>query len=303
MNRRSFLASLAAGSTSLLATALAHASSDETLPYEPQTSATTAQGSYATINGLEMYYEIHGSGQPTVLLHGALSGIQTSFGNLIPSLAKDRQVIAVEMQSHGRTQDIDRPLRPETLADDIAALIRHLRIAKADVFGYSMGGAVALQVAVRHPMLVRKLALASVSYRSDGQYPEVMPLIGTIQPEMLYGTPFHDEYLAIAPNPERFGSLVAKVKDLSAQNYAWSANDLRAIKSPVLTIVGDADNVSPEHAAEMYRLFGGVGAGDLKPPTKAQLAVIPGATHIGVILKPELLSLILASFLDSPLPA
>jgi pimeloyl-ACP methyl ester carboxylesterase len=239
---------------------------------------------------------------PTVLLHGALSGIQTSFGNIIPTLAKGRQVIALELQSHGRTPDIARPLTVASMAEDVAGLLQHLRIARADVYGYSMGGAVALQLAVKHPTLVRKLALASMSYNPEGLHLEVAPLVGAIQPENLYGTPFHDEYMAIAPDPNAFASLVNKVKDFSANPPTWPASDLRNIRAPVLTIAGDADNTRTEHAAEMYRLFGGVGAGDLKPPTRAQLAIIPGATHIGVLLKPDLVSLILTQFLDAPMP-
>ncbi len=164
--------------------------------------------SYASVNGLQMYYEIHGTGQPLVLLHGAFSAIGTSFGELLPALAKTRQVIAFELQAHGRTADIDRPLTIEQMADDVAAALRQLGIEQADIFGYSMGASVALHVAIRHPEVVRKLVLASVTYKLGGVHPGLMEGLGEMKPEMMFGSPWHEEYIRIAPNPEDFANAV-----------------------------------------------------------------------------------------------
>ena len=156
---------------------------------------------YVAVNGLDMYYEIHGAGQPLVLLHGAFSGIGTSFGRILPGLAKTRQVIAFELQGHGRTADIDRPLTVEGMAEDVAAALPQLGIEQADVLGYSTGGFVALHFAVRHPEMLRKLVLMSVSYALSGIHPGLMEGLGEMKPEMMYGSPWHEEYMQIAPHP------------------------------------------------------------------------------------------------------
>src|ERR671917_286621 len=162
---------------------------------------TENRGDYAEVNGLKMYYEIHGTGEPLVVLHGAYMTID-SMGEVVPGLARSRQIIAVELQGHGRTADVDRPLSYEQMADDTAALLRHLGIEQADVFGYSMGGGVALQVAIRHPEAVRRLVLASVSYTSDGMHPELLEMIPTLAPEAFAGSPIEEAYLRTAPNPD-----------------------------------------------------------------------------------------------------
>lgn len=174
----------------------------------------SAQSGYVPVNGLEMYYEIHGTGQPLVLLHGAFSAIGTSFGGILPGLAQTRQVIAFELQAHGRTADIDRPLSIEQMAADVAAALRHLEIESADILGYSMGGSVALHVAIRHPEVVRKLVLISVSYTLSGLHPGLMEGMGEMKPEMMYGSPWHEEYMQIAPRPEDFDTFFAKKAEM-----------------------------------------------------------------------------------------
>jgi pimeloyl-ACP methyl ester carboxylesterase len=258
-------------------------------------------GNYAEVNGLEMYYEIRGGGRPLVVLHGAYMTIGT-MGPLVPALAETRQVVAVELQGHGHTADVDRPLSYEQMADDTAALLRHLGIEDADIFGYSMGGGVALQVAIRHPVLVRKLVVASASYTSDGIYPEVLAIIETITPETFAGTPWLEEYARVAPNPDHFPTLVAKLKRLDAEVYAWPPETVQAIAAPTLLIIGDSDVVRPEHAVELFRLRGGGVAGDLAGLPKAQLAVLPGTTHIGVMERADLLLGMVPAFLDAPMP-
>jgi pimeloyl-ACP methyl ester carboxylesterase len=262
---------------------------------------TPEAGDYAEVNGVSMYYEIHGTGQPLVLLHGAYMTID-AMGEVVPELARTRRVIAVELQGHGRTADIDRPLSYEQMADDIAALLRHLGIEKADVFGYSMGGGVALQVAIRHPEVMRKLVVASATYKSEGIYPEVLAGIEQITPEAFAGSPWREEYDRIAPNPEDFPTLVAKLKELDMQLQDWPDEDIRSIEAPALLIIGDSDVVRPEHAVEMFRLLGGGVAGDLAGLPNSQLAVLPGTTHVGLVERADWLLSMIGEFLDAPTP-
>ena len=177
---------------------------------------------YAPVNGLRMYYEIHGTGQPLVVLHGSFMTIEL-MGKLIPELARSRQVIAVEFQGHGHTPDSERPITYENLADDTAALLGHLGIERADIYGFSLGGGVALQVAMRHPEVVRKLVLVSASYTSAGLYPEVIATVEHIRPELFDGTPWRAAYDRVAPNPQDFPALVTKLTHLDATPFAWSA--------------------------------------------------------------------------------
>ncbi len=212
---------------------------------------------YVHVNGLEMYYEIHGEGQPLVLLHGAFSAIGTSFGKLIPGLSGDRQVIAFELQAHGRTADIDRPLTLEGMADDVAEAIHKLGLAQVDILGYSMGAGVALQVVIRHPDVVRKLVLISVTYQMSGVHPGLMEGLGEMKPEMMHGSPWHEEYIRIAPHPEEFNRLFAKKSEMDLQIRDLSDETIRLIQAPTLLVIGDSDLVRPEHAVEMFRLLGG----------------------------------------------
>ena len=265
------------------------------------------KGDYAEVNGLNMYYEIHGTGQPLAVLHGAYMTID-AMGEFVPGLAQARQVIAVELQGHGRTADVeDRPLTYEQMAEDVAALIGHLGIEKADVFGYSMGGGVALQVAVRHPEVVRKLVVASASYTSDGMHPELLEMIPTITAEAFAGSPIEEAYLRTAPNPDDFPTLVAKLKRLDMEPFAWPPEDIRGIVAPSLLIIGDSDAIRLEHAVELFRLLGGGVMGDLAGLPKSQLAVLPGTTHFvppgsGVLDRADWLLAMITQFLDAPMP-
>ena len=264
------------------------------------------QAGYAPVNDLEMYYEVHGTGRPLVVLHGAYMTIGM-MGEVVPGLAEARRVIAVELQGHGRTADVDRPLTYEQMADDVAALIGYLGIEQADVFGYSMGGAAALQVAVRHPEVVRKLVVASASYTSDGAHPELLEMIPTITPEAFAGSPIEEAYLRTAPNPDDFPNLVAKLKRLDMEPFAWPPEDIREIAAPTLLIVGDSDIIRLEHAVELFRLLGGGVMGDLAGLPKSQLAVLPGTSHFvppgfAVLDRAEWLVSMIAGFLDAPMP-
>jgi pimeloyl-ACP methyl ester carboxylesterase len=261
---------------------------------------------YAPVNGLEMYYEIHGAGRPLVVLHGAYMTIGT-MGEIVPSLAETRRVVAVELQGHGHTADVDRPLTYEQMADDVAALIRHLGIDQTDVFGYSMGGGAALQLAIRHPDLVRKQVVASVSYASDGTHRELLEMIPSITPEVFAGSPIEEVYLRTAPNPEDFPTLVAKLKQLDMEPYAWPPEDIQGIGAPTLYIVGDSDAIRLEHAVELFRLLGGGVMGDLTGLPKSQLAVLPATTHFvppgsGLMDRTDWLLSMIVPFLDAPMP-
>jgi pimeloyl-ACP methyl ester carboxylesterase len=261
-----------------------------------------AQGRYESVNGLNMYYEVHGAGRPLVLFHGALSAIDTSFGKVLPSLAKSRQVVAIEQQAHGHTADIDRPLTIEQMADDTVALLRRIGIENADLFGYSMGAGIALQIAVRRPDLVRKLVLASPAYSTDGLHPGLLEVIENLKPEDLAGSPFQEEYAKTAPNPEDWPTLIAKVKQQDREFQGWPSAAVRSIKAPTLIIIGDSDIVRPEHAVEMFRLLGGGVAGDIAGLPDSQLAVLPGTTHVTVVDRADWLLSMVTEFLDAPMP-
>lgn len=240
--------------------------------------ATDARTGYARIGDLNMYYEIHGRGRPLVLLHGAYLTIDL-MGPILPELARAREVIAVELQGHGHTADIERPLTYEQMADDTAALVRILDIEHADVFGYSMGGGVGLQLAIRHPNFVRKLVVASASFTSDGMHAIALEMFPSITPEMFAGSPIEEAYLRTAPNPGDFPKLVEKLRQLDTTPYAWPEQDIARIAAPTLIVLGDCDGVRLEHAVELLRLLGGGLMGDLEGLPKSQLAVLPGTTH------------------------
>src|SRR5512145_311722 len=245
---------------------------------------TQPQSGYVSVNELNMYYEIHGEGQPLVLLHGAFSAIGTSFGRILPGLSTTRQVIAFELQAHGRTADIDRPLTLEGMADDVAAALPQLGIEQADVLGYSTGGAVALHFATRHPEMLRKLVLMSVSYTLSGVHPGLMEGVGEMKPEMMYGSPWHEEYMEIAPHPEHFARLFAKKAEMDRHIKDFSEETIRGIKAPTLLMIGDSDLIRPEHAVEMFRLFGGGVFGDTPAGLpNSQLAILPGTSHVTIV--------------------
>ena len=259
----------------------------------------TESTGYAPVNGLQMWYERHGEGRPLVLLHGNLSTIGVDFGGIIPSLAKGRQVIGVEQQAHGHTADIDRPLSIQQWADDTAALLGHLRIERADLFGYSSGSTVALQLAIEQPQLVGKLVLASASYRLDGLHPGLMDNIQELKPEHLAGTPFEQDYAKVAPNPGDWPKLIEKITRMDADLPEWTADDIRNLAAPTMLIIGDSDIVKPEHAVEMFRLLGGGVIGDLAGLPRSRLAVLPGTTHVTLVQRADWLASMVGEFLDA----
>jgi pimeloyl-ACP methyl ester carboxylesterase len=258
---------------------------------------------YASVGDLSIYYEIHGEGRPTLLLHGAYMTVDM-FGPLLAGLAETRQVIAPEMQAHGRTADADRPITYEQMADDTAALIRELGHESADVIGYSMGGGIAIQLAIRHPSLVRRLVVASAGYRYDAMPAEAIEMFPSITPEMFAGSPMEQAYLDIAPNPGDFPTLVEKLKTLDTTPFAWPDDDVRAIAAPTLIVVGDSDVVRLEHAVGFFQLRGGGVMGDLAGLPESQLAVLPGTSHFippgsGLLDRADWLLAMIPPFLDA----
>ena len=261
---------------------------------------------YAPVNGLNLYYEVHGEGPPLILLHGAYMTADM-MGPLASGLAAIRQVVVPEMQAHGRTADADRPITYEQMAGDTAALLRHLAIGQADVVGYSMGGGTALQLAVRHPELVRRLVVASAGYRYDAMPAEAIAMFPSITPEMFAGSPMETEYHRLAPNPGDFAKLVEKLKTLDTTDFAWPEEDIRGIAAPTLIVLGDSDGVRLEHAVAMFKLRGGGVMGDLAGMPESQLAVLPGTSHFippgsGLLDRADWLLAMIRPFLDPPPP-
>lgn len=260
---------------------------------------------YAPVNGLEMYYEVHGEGEPLVLLHGGVGAIEM-FGEVLPALAENRRAIAVDLQAHGRTADVERPLTYEAMADDVAALIEHLGLEQADVMGYSVGGGIALQTAVRHPGVVRKLVVVSAPVKREGWHPEILAGMDHTGPEAaepMKQTPMYELYSAVAPRPDDWPVLLAKLGELLRRDYDWS-EDVAAMEAPTMIVVGDADGLPPAHAAEFFELLGGGkrDAGwDGSGMSDSRLAILPGATHYDIFSSPTLVSAV-APFLDAPMP-
>jgi pimeloyl-ACP methyl ester carboxylesterase len=247
-----------------------------------------------------MYYEVHGAGEPLVLLHGAMSTIETSFGAAVALLAESRRVIAVEQQGHGRTADTDGPLTYRQMADDTASLLQRLEIESADFFGFSMGSGIAVELAIRQPMLVRRLVVASLAYDKEGFHPGLTEAIESVTPEDLEGSVFHEAYVRLAPNPEDWPRLVAKCNQLDREFQGWSPEALRSIAAPTLVIIGDSDIVQPEHAVQTFRLRGGGVEGDSAGLPAAQLAVLPGTTHLTLVDRAEWLASMVSAFFDAP---
>jgi pimeloyl-ACP methyl ester carboxylesterase len=261
-----------------------------------QQRATTG---YAPVNGLKMYYEIHGSGEPVVLLHGAFMAISGDWSNWIAELAKTRKVIAVDMQGHGRTADIDRDITYENLSDDVAGLLDHLKIPKADIMGYSLGGGVALLCAIRHPDKVRKVVSISAPIRLDGWVKEANDFWPNFKVEMMKGTPADTEREKLNPVPGSFPGFFDHIKGAAMRPYDFGADKLKATKAPIFFIHGDADGVGLDHITEMYRLKGGDLHGDMRPHPESRLSILPATTHVTLMNRMTTIVPMVNDFLDA----
>src|SRR5688572_27602628 len=278
---------------------------DQTTSIAPMDSVANRQAKpvdsgYADVNGLKLYYEVYGKGKPIVLLHGSYMSIPLNWSHIIPLLAKDRKVIVTELQGHGRTRDITRELSYEGMADDVSGLLRHLEIDRADILGYSMGGGIAFQVAVRHPEQVRRLVVLSGTYAHDGWWPDVEASFATFTPDMFKGTPIQKQYDSLGNDPARFPEYVKKVISIDLKPYDWS-KDVKNIKVPLFMVICDADGVRYEHALELFRAKGGGKMGDLHGLPQSRLAILPGTTHIGMMQRADWLVPMVVDFLDSDL--
>jgi len=275
------------------------------LAFAQNAMTTAVKTGYAPVNGLNLYYEMHGTGEPLILLHGGL-GAAEMFEPILPSLSNNRQVITVDLQGHGHTADIARPLSYERMADDIAALIKYLGLERADIMGYSVGGGVALRTAIQHPDRVRKLVVVSAAFRRDGWYPEIqagMSQMNAGSAEQMKQTPMYQLYSRLAPKPSDWPQLLTKLGQMLGEDYDWS-KDVAAIKLPTLLVFGDADAVRTAHAVRFFELLGGGkkdGGWDGSGMSSARLTILPGITHYTIFSSQMLVSMV-NPFLDAPMP-
>jgi pimeloyl-ACP methyl ester carboxylesterase len=254
--------------------------------------STSGPGQYADVNGINLYYETHGTGSPLVLLHGGL-GSGEMFAPILPLLTAQHQVILADLQGHGRTADIDRPLDVRLMADDIAALIDHLGLERPDVVGYSLGGGVAMQVAFRHPEKVGRLVAASANITRNAIYPEMLAQqaqVSAAAAEFMKATPMYELYQRVAPHPEHFPNLLDKIGEAMSHDFDFT-DEVKALSMPTLIVAGDSDMAPPSHYVEVFALLGGGlkdggWMGEGRPELGHSLAILPGQTHYSVFLSP-----------------
>ena len=269
---------------------------------ESTQTADPVDTGYVPVGDLQVYYEVYGDGgTPLLLLHGGLFDIEQQFGPLLPGLSADRRVIAVDFQGHGRTNDIDRPLSSAGLTSDVVAVLSHLGLSQVDVFGFSVGGAVALELAVEHPELVRKVIVSSTSFAHDGQRGGNTEAVLEMTVDMIAGTPMEQIYMAKSPHPDRehLQGLLDKLGATTEHFPGWSDDQIRGIAAPTLITVGDCDMVTIEHAAKFLRLRGGDVNGDFDGVPASQLAVFPGTTHFFGLARTDLVLGVVVPFLDA----
>jgi pimeloyl-ACP methyl ester carboxylesterase len=286
----------------VLATALAVAAATNTIDAQGPTMATPAKTGRVNANGIDYYYEIHGSGEPLLLLHGGLGSIDMFRDGLLPALAKTRQVIAVDLQGHGRTTLGDRPIDLIDIGNDLGVVLDRLGFKQVDVAGYSFGGGAGLRLAIQHPEVVRRLVVISAPYAQNGFFPEMLPqqaAVSAALAEQMKETPMYKSYVAVAPNPGDFPRLLDRMGELMRRPSDWS-EDVKKLSMPVMLVYGDADMIRPEHIVQFYQLLGG-GLKDAgwqrEHMSRARLAIIPDVTHYDMFLSPRLAPTILP-FLD-----
>ena len=287
--------------TIMLATALSVAAATHTVEAQVTTATEPAKSGRVPANGIDYYYEIHGSGDPLLLLHGGLGSIDM-FGPVLPALAKTRQVIAVDLHGHGRTTLGDRPIDVTDIANDLRLVLDRLGFKQVDVAGYSFGGGAALRLAIQHPAVVRRLVVASAPYAQSGFFPEMLPqqaAVSAAMAEQMKETPMYKSYVAVAPNPKDFPRLLDRMGEYMRRSYDW-AEEVKRLSMPVMLVYGDSDMIRPEHIVQFYQLLGG-GLKDAgwqrEHMSRNRLAILPDLTHYEAFLSPDLVRTILP-FLD-----
>jgi len=286
----------------MLAAVLTAAASANTANAQGTTMPNPTKSGHVQTNGVDYYYEIHGSGEPLLLLHGGLGSIDMFRSSLLPALAKTRQVIAVDLQGHGRTTLGDRPIDLVDIGNDLAVVLDKLGFKQVDVAGYSFGGGAGLRLAIQHPTVVRRLAVISAPFAQNGFFPEMLPqqaAVGAAMAEQMKDTPMYKSYVAVAPNPKDFPRLLDRMGELMRRPSDWS-EDVKKLSIPVMLVYGDADMIRPEHIVQFYQLLGG-GLKDAgwqrEHMSRARLAILPDVTHYDMFLSPALAPTILP-FLD-----
>ena len=286
----------------MLAMALTVAANTNDVEAHMTTTPKAAKTGHVHANGVDYYYEIHGSGEPLLLLHGGLGSIDMFSGNVLPALAKTRQVIAVDLQGHGRTTLGDRPIDLIDIGNDLALVLDRLGLEQVDVAGYSFGGGAGLRLAIQHPARVRRLAVISAPYAQSGFFPEMLPqqaAVGAAMAEHMKETPMYTSYVAVAPNPNDFPRLLDRMGEYMRRPYDWS-EEVKKLSMPVMLVYGDADMFRPEHIVQFYQLLGG-GLRDAgwqrEHMSRNRLAIIPDVTHYEMFLSPDFPRTILP-FLD-----
>ena len=292
----------AISATLMFATTLTVAAATNTVEAQGTTTPTAAKSGRVSANGVDYYYEIHGSGEPVLLLHGGLGSIDMFRGGVLPALAKTRQVIAVDLQGHGRTTLGDRPINLIDIANDLGVVLDRLGYKQVDVVGYSFGGGAALRLAIQHPTLVRRLVVASAPYAQSGFFSEMLPqqaAVGAAMAEQMKETPMYKSYVAVAPNPKDFPRLLDRMGEYMRSSYDW-ADEVKGLKMPVMLVYGDSDMIRPEHIVQFYQLLGG-GLKDAgwqrEHMSRNRLAILPDVTHYEAFLSPDLVRTILP-FID-----
>jgi len=296
MITRTMMIFLAAATAMLAAPETVQAAEGKTA-MTTQTAPAAKKTGHVEVKGVNYYYEVHGKGEPLLLLHGGLGSIDM-FGPVLPILAENRQVIGVDLHGHGRTTLGDRPISLVDMGDDMAAILKKLGYGQVDVLGYSLGGGVAFRLAVQHPDAVRRLVLVSAGFAQNGFYPEMLPLqaqVGAGMAEMMKNTPMYTSYVAVAPNPADFPKLLDRMGEFMRKPYNWAA-DIKTLQMPVMLVYGDSDMFRPEHIVEFYQLLGGglKDAGWMRENmSKNRLAIVPDLTHYEMFTTPILAQTVL----------
>ena len=264
-----------------------------------QEPLTPASSGYAPVNGSKVYYEVYGTGDPIVLLHGAYLNINSNWSGLIPVLSKTRRVVALELDGHGHTPLSQRPFSYQTLASDVADVLRYLKIDSTDILGFSYGGTVAFQFAIQQPAMTKKLIIISSTYKSEGWLGIMYTMLAGVKPEAFDNTPLKSEYVKVAPDTSNWHKFIATMLKFSAEKFNLGDDKIKNIKAPVLLIMGDNDGTDKKILAETYSLLGGNVFADVVGMPKSQLAILPAKGHGTLIMDTQAFAAIVESFLTT----